>query len=137
MMNEPISSIMSTEIISFSPDDKLSDVLESFKSHKIHHVPIVDGTGKLVGLITTSDLLWLNRSFDDYSSIRVGDVMSTKLARLGPDSKVGTAAEIFLKNWFHALPIVDDNDTLVGIVTTFDVLMYEYKKEYPKEYATD
>ena len=71
MMNEPISSIMSTEIIKFSPDDELSSVLTSFKEKKIHHVPIVDDAGKLVGLITTSDLLWLNRSFDDYESILV------------------------------------------------------------------
>jgi CBS domain-containing protein len=59
--------------------------------------------------------------------------MTHRIAKLELDDKVGTAAEIFLENRFHALPIVDENDHLLGIVTTFDVLKYEFEKEYPKE----
>jgi acetoin utilization protein AcuB len=131
MMNEAVSTIMTKELITIHPDDKLSMVLEAFKTKKIHHLPVIED-GKLVGLITTSDLMWLNRSFDDYSSIQVSDVMTRKLATLEPSAKIGTAAEIFLENWFHALPIVDENELLVGIVTSFDILRYNYNKAYPK-----
>jgi len=131
MMNEAVSTIMTKELITVHPDDKLSMVLEAFKTKKIHHLPVIED-GKLVGLITTSDLMWLNRSFDDYSSIQVSDVMTRKLATLEPSAKIGTAAEIFLENWFHALPIVDENQLLVGIVTSFDILRYNYNKAYPK-----
>jgi len=131
MMNEAVSTIMTKELITVHPDDKLSMVLEAFKTKKIHHLPVIED-GKLVGLITTSDLMWLNRSFDDYSSIQVSDVMTRKLATLEPSAKIGTAAEIFLENWFHALPIVDENELLVGIVTSFDILRYNYNKAYPK-----
>lgn len=131
MMNEAVSTIMTKELITVHPDDKLSMVLEAFKTKKIHHLPVIED-GKLVGLITTSDLMWLNRSFDDYSSVQVSDVMTRKLATLEPSAKIGTAAEIFLENWFHALPIVDENELLVGIVTSFDILRYNYNKAYPK-----
>ena len=130
MMNEAVSTIMTKELITVEPKDSLSMVLEAFKSKKIHHLPVVED-GKLAGLITTSDLMWLNRSFKDYDSIKVSDIMTRKLATLEPTAKIGTAAEIFLENWFHALPIVDENDLLVGIVTSFDVLRYNYKKAYP------
>lgn len=132
MMNEKVSTIMSTELQTAGPDDPLSKVIDIFKKHKIHHLPIVED-GKLKGLITTSDLMWSNKSFDEYKNVKIGDVMTTKLATLEPDAKVGTAAQIFLKNWFHALPIVDDQGTLLGIITTFDVLRYNFEKEYPDE----
>ena len=130
MMNEPVSSIMIKDTYVLGPDDTMDKVREIFTQKRIHHVPIIEGQ-KLVGLVTTSDLLWLNKTFDDYNAIRVSDVMTTKLAKLEPDAKIGTAAEIFLKNWFHALPVVDKDDNYLGIVTTFDILRYEYKKAYP------
>ena len=62
----------------------------------------------------------------------VMDVMTTKLAKLSQHDKIGTAAEIFLDNRFHALPVVKDDNILIGIITSHDVLKYEYVKAYPK-----
>ena len=56
-MNEPLSGIMSTNLITVSPGDKLSVVKDLFRGKRIHHIPVVQN-GKLVGLITTADLLW-------------------------------------------------------------------------------
>lgn len=129
-MNEPISSIMSTNLLTVSPEMPLSEVKDLFKKKSIHHVPVVEGK-KIVGLITTSDLYWLNKTFQEYEGMQASDVMTSKLATLNPDAKIGVAAQIFLRNWFHALPIVDENGDLLGIVTTFDILKYSFMKEYP------
>ena len=59
--------------------------------------------------------------------------MTSKVVSLGPKELVGAAAMIFLKHLFHGLPIVDDDKKLVGIVTTHDILKYEFKKEYPDD----
>jgi len=131
MMNEPLSGIMSTKLVTISPDEPLSAVKELFSNKRIHHLPVVED-GKLIGLITTADLLWLNKGFDEYNTIQVRDVMTTKLATLEPTDKIGSAAELFLLNRFHAVPIVSDH-TLIGIVTSFDILKYEFKKEYPTQ----
>ena len=131
MMNEPVSSIMSTKLITLSPEDTLDKVSQTFREKRIHHLPVVDN-GNLVGLITTYDLFKMGKASSEYASIKVKEVMTTKLARLEPTAKVGTAAEIFLENLFHALPIVE-GEKLVGIVTTFDILRYEFKKEYPSQ----
>lgn len=55
--------------------------------------------------------------------------------KLEPEDKIGTAAELFLDNRFHALPVVSDG-YLVGLVTTFDVLRYEFKKNILNLYFT-
>ncbi len=131
MMNEPLSSIMTANLITVQPSDKLTAVQHILTTKRIHHVPVVEGK-RLVGLLTTYDLFKLCRSGEDYDQIEVRDVMTTRLATLEPEDKVGSASEVFLENLFHAIPIVKD-DELVGIVTTLDVLRYSYEKEYPRQ----
>jgi len=129
MMNELVSGIMSTNLITVGPEDNLQTVKDILINNRIHHVPVVEGK-KMVGLITTYDLFKLNVDHKDYPRTKVANVMTKRLAFLEPTDKVGTAAEVFMEHLFHALPVVDKGE-LVGIVTTFDVLKYEYNKEYP------
>lgn len=129
MMNEKVESIMIKDLVTLGPESTLEHVSEIFKTKRIHHIPIVD-EGKLVGLVTTYDLWRKNAKHDDYANIQVKEIMSKKLVKLEPEDKIGTAAELFLDNRFHALPVVSDG-FLVGLVTTFDVLRYEFKREYP------
>jgi acetoin utilization protein AcuB len=131
MMNDPLSGIMSTELITVSPSDAMTTVLDLFKKRRIHHLPVVDN-GKLVGLITTADLLWLNKNFSEYEVLKVSDIMTTKLATLEPTDKIGSAAELFLLNRFHAIPVVSEG-ILIGLVTSFDVLKDQFKKAYPTQ----
>ena len=130
MMNEPISSIMSTNVVSLDVNDNLSAVMDILKKNRVHHLPVIDGK-KLVGIVTSWDLLKLNRTFEEYQSIKVSDIMTRKLAVLEPNMHIGSAAEVLLANLFHAIPIVNDDYELVGIVTAFDILRYEHDKEYP------
>ena len=130
MMNESVQSIMTTDLITVSPQTSLSRVRQIFMSHKIHHLPVVVNS-KLIGIITTYDM-WKNELAPDaYATTLVSEVMATKIAKINPTDKIGTAAELFLENRFHALPVVDDQNHLRGIVTSFDVLLYEFKREYP------
>lgn len=133
MMNEPISSIMTTSLFTVSPQDTLAQVREILTRHRIHHVPVVDENNTLVGLVTTYDLFKLSYHPDELNSIKVGDIMTKRLATLEPNDKVGAAAEVFLEHLFHAIPIVK-NGQLVGIVTSFDVMKYEFKKAYPNHF---
>ena len=131
MMNEAVKSIMTTDLITVAPSTPLDVVRRIFMEHKIHHIPVTEDE-KLVGLITTYDI-WKNEiAPDSYAHTQAAQVMMTKPVVIGPHTKIGTAAELFLSNLFHALPIVDHNEKLAGIVTSFDVLLYEFKKEYPK-----
>jgi len=129
MMNETVGSIMTTKLLTVSQEDTLQTVKEILINNRTHHVPVVEGK-KMVGLVTTYDLFKLNVDHKDYAKTRVGNVMTKRLAFLESTDKIGTAAEVFMEHLFHALPVVD-NGELVGIITTFDVLKYEYQREYP------
>ena len=131
MMNEPVSTIMTTRLFTVKPDDKLSVVKELLHNHRIHHIPVVDGT-QLVGIITTGDLFWLGKSFAEYDQVSVSEVMTRKIATLEPNDKVGSVAEVFLEHRFHCIPVCEQGN-LLGLVTMHDILKYEFNKEYPNE----
>ncbi|MBK6700184.1 MAG: CBS domain-containing protein [Saprospiraceae bacterium] len=121
---------MTRELITVNQDDSLQKVKDILINNRIHHVPVVDGK-KLVGLVTTYDLFKLNVEHKDYPNTRVGNVMTKRIATIESNFHIGTAAEVFMAHLFHAIPVVD-NGELVGIVTSFDILKYEYQKEYPR-----
>ncbi len=131
MMNEIVQTIMTKNPIAVSPSNTLADVKKLFDEERIHHIPVVDQENRLQGLVTTYDLWKVNKEFKDYENTSVSEVMATKFVKVSQDDKIGTAAELFLDRRFHALPVVDD-DKLVGMITSFDVLKYEFIKEYER-----
>lgn len=132
MMNEKVKSIMIADPITIKANDSLEDAKEILKKYRIEHLPVIDNERKLVGIISYYDIWELDKPFEEYVKIKVGDVMTTHVVKLRADDKVGSVAELFLENLFEAIPIVDDENVLVGIVTVIDMIWYEYKKEYPK-----
>jgi len=132
-MNERISSIMTTNVVTVQPEESLESVKHLLFEKHFHHLPVVDATGKLEGIITSWDLIKSNKRFEEYGDFKVRDLMTVKVATLGPNDLVGAAAMVFLKHLFHGLPIVDDDRQLVGIITTHDILKYEFRKEYPDD----
>ena len=129
-----VSSIMTKEkdLVTVSPDTSLDEVHKLFAIHSFHHIPVVGDGQKLKGIISKQDLLKVAFSLakrtggQTYSEIKyhtmlVEEVMTNDPIQLDPDDTIGLAADIFLANKFHSLPIVEQ-DELVGIVTTHDLL---------------
>ncbi len=130
----PVSTIMSTRLHTVSPEDNLLKIKEIFDSHRFHHVPVVEG-GKIVGMISKTDFAHFSGGlfhFDEDKSLpekslratHAKHVMTTHLGKIAPGDRINVAVEIFKENLFHALPVVEDNGQLVGLVTTFDVIRH-------------
>ena len=125
----PVSRIMTTNLVTVNPKDKITKVKEIFDVKKIHHIPVVEGK-KMVGIISKQDFLYFLHGFTDTGKIMGIDalesatcekIMTKGLAKLEPGSRINVALEIFNENLFHALPVVD-GENLVGIITTYDIL---------------
>ncbi len=141
----PVSTIMTTDLITISPHDTIKKVEDQFSKKLVHHIP-VELDGKLVGMVSKSDFLYFKRGYtedsieDRWDSFRlrthmVSEIMTTKLAKLEPEDKINVAIEIFKENIFHAIPIVKDG-FLVGIITTADIIKHlADDKTTTKEYS--
>lgn len=128
---QPISSIMTTDLICLSPSDSVLAVHNVFSENRIHHIPIVNN-GQLVGMVSKSDYLFFQRGFAEsekdqqienlrLSAFTVNDIMTKGIAKLKSTDRISVAIEIFNENLFHAIPIVDEQK-LIGILTTFDII---------------
>ena len=132
MMNESIQSLMTKEVITLQTNQTLGDAHSILMNNRVHHIPVLEGK-KLVGMITSWDIFKLGKSYEDYQGINVQEVMTRRLATSEPDQHVGAVAEILMEHLFHAVPIVNDDHELVGIITSYDLLRYEFRKEYPED----
>lgn len=132
MMNERLQAIMTKNVVTVAPHQSVADAYQIIKEKRFHHIPVVEGT-KLVGIITSYDLMQMEVCPEEYGSHTISDVMTSQVAYLNPDDLVGAAAEVFMEHLFHGLPICDDDHNLVGIITTHDVLKYNYYRAYPQE----
>jgi CBS domain-containing protein len=129
---EPVSHIMTSNLHSVKEEDTLSDVVGVFRKYKIRHLPVTKG-GVISGIISSTDInrltfggLFENQDGADEAileMLRVPQVMTSKIRSVAPDTSIKEVAEIFAKEHFHALPVVD-GDQLKGIVTTTDVIKY-------------
>lgn len=127
----PVKTIMSTNLITVNPKDKLTVVKEIFETHRIHHVPVVRYK-EIVGMISKTDFMYFMRGFNRNDEDRfvnearlraynAEDLMTIGLAKVTPDERINVVLEIFKENRFHAIPVVENNE-LVGIITTFDII---------------
>jgi CBS domain-containing protein len=126
---------MQTEPLTLKPQNTVDTVQDLFERHSIHHVPIIDDQGFLKGIISKSDMRQISYGYSLfthhqksehnvalYQSVLVRDIMTSNPESLGPENTLLDAVNLFMKNAFHAIPVVDNENKLVGIVTTYDLL---------------
>ncbi len=129
---EPVSKIMTVNVCIADENDSLRDVLNTVKKEKIRHIPVTNGE-EISGIISATDLnrltfggLFENQEGADdaiLEMLSIPQVMTSKPRTIPSDASIKEVAEIFAKESFHALPVVDNN-SLKGIVTTTDVIKY-------------
>ena len=132
MMNELVHTLMTKEVITLTPDTTLGEARDIMMTKRIHHLPVLDANDKLIGIITTWDFFKLGLSVDDYKNMKASEIMTPNIATLDKDQHIGAVAEVLLEHLFHAVPITSEDGKLEGIVTSTDVLRYNYHKEYPE-----
>jgi CBS domain-containing protein len=118
--------IMTTDLITISPDSTLADARKLMKDHRIRHLPVVEANRKLVGLLTQTDLLAATDSTlrDEYNRIQpnevlVRDVMITRIATIDQKASLRRAALFLESHRIGCLPVVT-GERLVGIITDTD-----------------
>lgn len=129
--NLPIQSIMTNELVTVKAGEPLTIVREIFEKNRFHHLPVIGETGNLLGIISREDfykvayIMSLDGPQNRFGMLTAEDIMTKYPLHLDPDDSIGLAADIFLANKFHALPIVEDGK-LIGLVTSHDLLAYSF-----------
>ena len=141
-----VKDIMTREVIAVSPEMDIANAARLLLERNINGVPVVDGTGKLVGILCQSDLVaqqkkfpvptvftlldgfvsltsmkHLEREVQKITATTVADAMSPNPVTVRPEASIEDVGSIMVDRNFHTVPVVDKGK-LVGIVGKVDVL---------------
>ena len=124
MQDVAINRIMTTDPITIGPDDTVAHAKQLLESEDIHHLPVVVD-GILVGIVSSADLLKLHTLRDRpeaLEAIKVEQIMVNDPVTLDVFADLIDVATKLTNNSFHAIPVVESDNVLVGIVTSTDLI---------------
>jgi CBS domain-containing protein len=140
--------LMQESIVLVAPEDPLIGVQRLFADEMIHGAPVVDEQNRVLGVITTSDLLqaiaddrdaayptpgYFEDGVASFTGVadqdfqealgerRVAGVMTRDIVSVSPRASISEIARTLRHNHVHRVLVIED-DVLVGIITTFDLI---------------
>jgi CBS domain-containing protein len=112
-----VREVMSRRVLTLAEDEDIELVESAMERYRFRHLPVVSGD-KLVGLVTHRDIL--RSEVRGTSAVR--DIMKTDVTTAAPDMALSDAARLMLMHKADCLPVTDDEERLVGIVTASDFM---------------
>lgn len=141
-----VKDFMTKEVITVSPETEIVHATKLLLENRINGVPVIDGTGKLVGILCQSDLIaqqkklpipsfftfldglitltsmkQLEKEVQKIAATTVAQAMTPKPVSVSPDTGIEAVAALMVDNNFHTIPVVEEGK-LVGIVGKEDIL---------------
>lgn len=139
--------VMVKKVITINKNASVAELSELLIKSKISGVPVVDDSGKLVGIATEGDLIVrdadlhfpryfklldsiiyleslnkFKRNLRKYLGTKVEDVMTSKVKIVKEDTAVNVVANIMIRNNVNRVPVLDNDGNLVGIITRADIV---------------
>ena len=136
----PVTAVMTKEDVSVKTDDDITHAVRLFSEHNVSGLPVTDEGRHVVGVVSEADVLGsvgmerghtfrdiMRRLLGDPLSggrkgEKVGDIMSAPPITVRPDADIGQAARILTERRIKRLPVVDNENRLVGIISRADIV---------------
>jgi CBS domain-containing protein len=151
-----VKDIMTTDLVTFAPETDVVKAAQILLDRHINGAPVVDGSGRLVGILCQSDLVaqqkkipvptlftlldgvfqltskkQIEKELGKIAALTVAESMTPDPVTVSPDTAIETVAALMVDSSYHTLPVVE-NDRLVGIIGKEDVLRTLLPKEEEK-----
>jgi CBS domain-containing protein len=131
-MSATIAELMKTDVVTISPDASVHELVRVLRDEGIGGMPVVDEDGTVVGMVSSTDVLWLavaaddddTRAFlspDDLTRRKVRDIMTPDVFGVSPDASASDLRRFFARTGVQRALVLDGRK-IVGIVVLSDVL---------------
>lgn len=133
-----VSDVMSQTVVAVGRDAPFKEIVRTMEQWKVSAMPVLEGEGRVVGVVSEADLLPKEEFRDSDPSlveqrrrlsdlakagaVTAGELMSAPAVTVHPDATLAQAARIMAVRRVKRLPVVDDVDMLQGIVSRADLL---------------
>ena len=126
-----VADVMTRKLVTVTEKDLLAEAEQVMLRLRVRHLPVVDGNGNLVGLVSHADLLHAastplsDREADRnaiISLVQVGKIMQHEVLTVGPGAPLIDAGKLMWDTKVSCLPVVDPYGALLGILTEADFI---------------
>ena len=115
-----VEDLMSEPIITVSPEATVKEAAEAMQDDGINALFV---PGAEAGIVTSSDIVVAVAEAADTTTVTVGEVMTSPVERVPRSLPLGEAAAMMTNFGIKHLPVVDDDNDYVGIVSSTDITM--------------
>ncbi|MFO7832601.1 MAG: CBS domain-containing protein [Halohasta sp.] len=118
--NHTVADLMSEPIITTSPEATVREAAETMQAESINALFV---PGAEAGIVTSSDIVDAVAEAADTTAVTVGEVMTSPVERVPRSLPLGEAAAMMINFGIKHLPVVDEDNDYVGIVSSTDITM--------------
>lgn len=123
-LHKTVGDLMSRDTLSMRESDHASSALREMRISAVRHIPVVDAEGRLVGLVSSTDLLASTGRKDD-PELRT--IMTRDVHTVRAEMPAERAVALMIDRKFNSVPVVGAGGGLVGILTATDFLVVAYQ----------
>ncbi len=141
----PVRDVMTTDVITIKKDVDCREVARLLSENKISGLPVVDDEKHVIGMVTEADVLYMagmrrGHTFKDILRHIIGephprskngntveDIMTSPAITTKPDTDIRDVARILDEKRIKRLPVVDDENILIGIISRANLIRYTGK----------
>ncbi len=117
-----VQQLMKSPVFTAAPTDSLEGALERLTRLQIRHLPVLDASDQLMGVVSDRDVLRAIASGRNAGNTTVGAIMTRRVLTATQDTELREAARVMTDERVHCLPVVDEECRVVGIITATDLL---------------
>ena len=129
-MNQTISSLMQREVCWVSADDTMQAVESILVARGLSWVPVMDESGSVLGVISSTDLLRFHADGKEASVVCAWQICTYKPISVRPDTPLSEVARMMVESNIHHVVVTDGTD-IRGVVSSFD-----FVRTFMKQQAT-
>lgn len=125
-----VRDVMSTTAVSVRPEVRVNDAWQTLAEHQVAQAPVVDGLGRVIGLLLRADMAPLDllpepgavQQAIDLARRPVSQVMASPVPTVAADTALRRVAAVLLATGLPGLPVTDEAGVLVGFISRSDIL---------------
>jgi len=119
-----VGRIMSSGCITVAPETPIETAAETLLERNIGSLVVVDDDNELEGILTSTDFVRVVRDNDPSDETTVGEHMTDQVVAVTAQDSVRDAADKLITYDIHHLPVVDDEEGVIGMLSTTDLTAY-------------
>jgi CBS domain-containing protein len=126
-----VARLMTSDLVTVSPETLVEDAAKLMLEKGVGSVLVVDDDNRLAGILTTTDFVRIVAERKPKDRTPVSAYMTEDVVTAVAQDDVGAVAETMMEHGVHHIPVVDETEGLIGIVTTTDLAAYLSRAERP------